>query len=605
MDINDTLLDARFKDARPMDTVGKIRQILAEHDIATEEEWSETGVPYCHSLVVRMKGTTFQVNGKGLSREFTLASGYGELIERFQLGYIGALEDQKTGSDSAQYALPRQSAQDLLHAAPHRYRALSQRLEQIMGLSMSPEQILTQFADAQGQIPCVPCYDLTGDEMTWFPDRIRTRVYGSNGCAAGNTMEEAIVQGLSEVVERHTQAQINLRQITPPDVPEEVLRQCDTAYEIIQYVRSRGYRVMIKDCSLGTGFPVICACFIHEATGRYHTHFGAYPVFQIALTRALTESFQGRDIDHVADMGELSCGERELTPLECLTGDFFKGVYKKSATLFAGPPSFPYDPDMGFTATSNGELLCQCVDYFKKLGHQILVYDRSVLGFPTCQVLVPGYSEVFVDRLSKQEDRYRYGAHAARALRRPSQAQIPDMLGLLMHLEQVAHLSKDDDLSRGFLNAANLSAKITPAQQSQLMSATLGYIYYTLGRYDEVIHCIGGMTVGLSDQDLSYLTALKRYLGLRQGKKDPALIRQILEVFHDPDTLAQLYRHLDQGTNPLERFTLHCQLDCGEHCLLFGSCCKAYHNRLSALVARHAASYDPTSTIQHLRSLLK
>ena len=603
MDINDILLDARFKDARPMDTVEKIRSILQSLGIETEEHWGETAVPYCHSLSVQMKGTSFRVNGKGLSREFALASGYGELIERFQLGYIGALEDQKTGGSASLQSYARQHMDDLLRSSPSHYQALSQRLEQIMGISMTPEAILRQFADPQGQVPCVPCYELTQGEKTWFPNRIRTRVYGSNGCAAGNTIEEAIVQGLSEVVERHVQSQINLRGLTPPDVPEEVLRRFPTAYEIITYVRSQGYQVLIKDCSMGTGFPVICACLIHRQTGRYHTHFGAYPILEIAVERALTESFQGRDIHNVADMTDLICDDSGLTPLECLTGEFFKGVYKKPASFFIGPASYPYDPELGFDAASNEALLGQCVDHFARLGHQILVYDRSILGFPTCQVLVPGYSEVFVDRLCNQKDRYRYSGHAVRALRCPTKATITEMLGLLIHLDQMDQLHKDDRLSRGFLNAANLSADLD-GEGPRLMNASLAYIYLTLGREPEAIACIDRLLPGSPAEDVSYLAALKRYLTMKQAKRDPAFIRQTLETFHGPEITDNLYHHLQNGLHPLDRFTLHCRLDCGEDCLLFGKCHKVYQNQLSALIDDRMKHYDPTPHVHRLEKIL-
>ena len=605
MDINEILLDARFKDARPMDTVEKVQSILCCLGIETEEQWSDTAVPYCHSLSVQMKGTSFRVNGKGLSREFALASGYGELSERSQLGYIGALEDQKTGGSVSLQSYARQHMDDLLRSAPSHYQALSQRLEQIMGISMTPEAILRQFADPQGQIPCVPCYELTQRKTVWFPNRIRTRGYGSNGCAAGNTIEEAIVQGLSEVVERHVQSQINLQGLTPPDVPEEVLRRFPTAYEIITYVRSQGYQVLIKDCSMGTGFPVICACLIHRQTGRYHTHFGAYPILEIAVERALTESFQGRDIHNVADMTDLICDNTGLTPLECLTGEFFKGVYKKPASFFVGPASYPYDPKLGFDATSNEALLGQCVDHFARLGHQILVYDRSLLGFPTCQVRVPGYSEVFVDRLCNQKDHYRYSGHAIRALRCPTKATTTEMLGLLIHLDQMERLNKDDRLSRGFLNAANLCADLDGAQQQRLMNVSLAYIYLTLGREAEAIGCIDRLLPGSPAEDVSYLTALKRYLTMKQSKQDPTFIRQTLEIFHGPEITDALYDHLQNGPHPLDRFTLHCRLDCGEDCPLFGRCHKAYQNQLSALIDDRMKHYDPAPHIQRLDHILQ
>ena len=89
--------DSDFKDESPSKTVENIKSILASVDIETEESWFETNVPYCYALRVTVKGTTFGVNGKGLTKAFALASGYGELMERLQLGYIGSRNVQKDG----------------------------------------------------------------------------------------------------------------------------------------------------------------------------------------------------------------------------------------------------------------------------------------------------------------------------------------------------------------------------------------------------------------------------------------------------------------------------------------------------------------------------
>ena len=86
MDLNLNLLDADFKDESPLKTVAHIKQILKDNGIETMETWVETSVPYCYVISIRVVGTTFVVNGKGLTKEFTLASGYGELMERLLKG---------------------------------------------------------------------------------------------------------------------------------------------------------------------------------------------------------------------------------------------------------------------------------------------------------------------------------------------------------------------------------------------------------------------------------------------------------------------------------------------------------------------------------------
>ena len=76
------IVDAIFKDDSPVATVEKIISILRRHGIEPVERWGDTCVPYCFYLSVKIHGTNFSVNGKGLTKEFARASGYGELMER-------------------------------------------------------------------------------------------------------------------------------------------------------------------------------------------------------------------------------------------------------------------------------------------------------------------------------------------------------------------------------------------------------------------------------------------------------------------------------------------------------------------------------------------
>lgn len=599
MDMNETLRDAQFKDARPVATVEKIRSILKQHNIETEEHWFESNVPYCHALRISICGTSFSVNGKGLTPEFARASGYGELMERLQLGFTGAPGMQKDGSysfDETKYTpIPCQ------HLQGPRYEKLAQRLADFTDIRLTGLDLLKQFATEQDAVPCVACYNITTASADYFPNDMRLRVYGSNGCAAGNSIEEAIVQALSEIVERHHQNHILLNDLTPPDVPEEVLKSSKTAYDIIQYVRSQGFRVIIKDCSLGEKFPVVCACFIQESTGKYHTHFGAYPVFEIALERALTETFQGRNIHSFAKFSDLTYNTADSASLTNIINEFTYGTWTKSPNFFMGAPSYPYNENVGFEGSGNKALLKESIDYFKSMGYEILVCNSATLGFPTCQVLVPGYSEIFINRLYSKTSDHRYYRHSVSALRNPSNATIQDKLGMLMHLEQMDKIANRVRHMHGFLNNARLSADLTEEEQAVLMTATLAYVYYDLGRYGDVIKCLEQLITNAKEDQLPHLIALKRYLTLRLQKKDEALIRRTMELFHDSELVEDIYR---QG-NPLDRYTLHCDLNCRVECPLYGRCQNRRVSQLDELISQQLRALDHNAFVSQLDSLLQ
>ena len=602
-DINVSILDGQYKDNSPLATVERIKGILRSYGIETMEKWSTTSVPYCHSMSIKIPGTLFSVNGKGLTREFTLASGYGELMERLQLGYVNGANGKKDGDNATEAALwKRFPAQELLERNRNWYTLLSKRAGTLAGIQISPEQIVMQYADPDGTIPVMTFYDLTNDVTAHLPVKLCKMVYTTNGSAAGNSPEETLVQAISEIVERRHQMRVITEKLTLPDIPEEVLKRYTAAYSIIRYVRSQGYRVIIKDCSLGTPFPVVCACFIDKRTGKYHIHFGAYPVFEIALERSLTETFQGRNIENICCFENFIPDNAKEYSVTGILNEMSQGTWEKPAGFFVGKPQYPYNPDAGFDGANNKELLRQCVTFFKNQGFDILVRDSSCLGFCTYQVLIPGYSEMFPHRLSAAQDELRYSGYAAKTLRNPAEAGIQDMLGLLMHMEEYKKCTANLVGVHGFSAIAKIPASLSPLESDLLLSGSLAYVYYTLGQYGQVLKCIEAMLPRCDDQQ--YLLCLKRYLSMLLSGKKQDEIKGLLELFHRPETVQALYDCLERKHNPLEQFTLHCDMSCGENCPIRSSCFHKHSLTLAELLSRKTAALDFAKFAQELKNLL-
>lgn len=603
-ELSSCIIDEKLKDSSPMETVTRIKSILKEIGVETEETWFESNVPFCYSNKIKVPGTTFRTIGKGLTKELAIASGYGELMERLQIGFIygpTSIKDGDYAIDDVRYELI--PAGDLL--AQHRdwFEAMANFFVNSTGEQITAEQIISQCTTADGMVSVTPYFDLTTLEKVYFPTVLRKRVYGSNGCAAGNTPEEALVQAISEIVERSHQIKAVKEGLCLPVIPDEVLKEYKISYAIIQYVRSQGYKVLIKDASLNTGFPVVCACIIDPKTGRYHTHFGAHPVFEIALERSLTESFQGRNINDIAQNEEFSARNNATFSPNTFYAELRTSSGNKRPGFFVGESTLTFTPPIGVTSCDNKDILRFCKEFFAKKGFPVLVRDCSCLGFPTYQVIVPGYSECYINRILTKTDDQHYAPYAITVLRDPAKASIPDMLGLLMHIDRKKTLDSQFHDIHSFTMLIKTPASTSHHRQNFLLHASLGYVYFTIGRYPEAAKCVANMISNATGDQLGFLICLKRYLSLLSEGYDASYVRQVLTFFHAPDTVEKLLNMLQKKQNPLNEFVLHCDKSCPESCLLYGECFLKRVDAIAAILDEKTQQLNFDEMADHLRKI--
>lgn len=596
------LPDASFKDATPQATVQRINEILDAYGIHTQVQRNRSGVPYCHSLRVNVCGTSFGTCGKGITEEFALASGYGELMERLQLGHIFRPEDQKSSTLSVDNNQDRLiSAKELLERNRKWYTLYSKAVQRITGSTITEEALLQQYTDAGGMVAVTPYYCVNTGTTEYLPTYLRKAAYATNGCAAGNTTEEALVQAFSEIVERHYNCKILFEGISVPDIPEEVLRSFPIVWEIISFLQDNGLKVVVKDCSLGTKFPVVCVSLIERSTGKYHTHFGAFPDLEIALERTLTESFQGRLLHEICRYDNFRPRQEDSMSLRYLMNELVKGTSEKTPEFFLSATDTPYNAAMGFSARNNRERLRECLDFFLEQGLDILIRDSSSMGFPTYQIIIPGYSEIFPHRLSQKHNDARYAHIAKRVLRDPSKASMGDIVGLMMNIS----LGNEQDLGpRKFLTDANLAASLTPQEDAYLMNMALSHVNYTLGKKDEVRKTLTKSITLAPKEEQGYLVCLNRYLTLTQNGYSPEKVREVLDYFHEAETVAQLYSYLDNGKNPLDPVTLHCDGQCRPDCRLYSVCTKRAADKLSAIINDKTKALDQAPLASLIQEVL-
>ena len=377
-------IDEKYKDASPQATVERIYSLLAAQNINLNEEWCDSGIPDCFSVRVTIAGTTLGTNGKGVTKELARASGCAELMERLQSGFRGA-GSLKFPDEAVM------TKKELLTYSQSAMDQISARISESEHIDFSTEQLLDCFyafgkSDA---VPAIPFFDAVSGASVYFPVGMIKSVYSSNGLAAGNSTEEAIVQGFSEIVERYCQERIMRENLVPPTVPDSYLKQFDTAWHIVSSLRDANYTVLIKDCSLGEGFPVVASVLIDRKRHGYRVVFGASPVFEIALERSLTEQLQGHSIENVPMITAFfSAARRSSSDFEAA---FVSARATYSIDFFNDVPSYPFVPSENNHGASNKELLRFVMRYLEKNDRTMLVRDLSHFGFPTFRIIVPGF----------------------------------------------------------------------------------------------------------------------------------------------------------------------------------------------------------------------
>lgn len=114
--------------------------------------------------------------------------------------------------------------------------------------------------------------------------------WGSNGCAAGNTLEEAILQGILEIIERDATAIWWYNKLSRPSINISLLTP--KRRERIDNAIGNEWDYWVLDLTHDIKIPVTAAIGRHKTTQKFIFGFGCHPILSIAVERSLTEMCQ-------------------------------------------------------------------------------------------------------------------------------------------------------------------------------------------------------------------------------------------------------------------------------------------------------------------------
>jgi len=246
------------------------------------------------------------------------------------------------------------------------------------------------YSDSR-KIDWVRGYSLTSAKAVWVPANLVFLPYrpgredkriakgDSNGLAAGNNIEEAVLHGILEVVERDALiiAEYNrlpMTEIDPERLPAVIL-------DMLSRLRAEGYAASLRLMPTDLPVTVISAFLRSDADpADCSVAVGCHLDPKVACERALTEAVQ-------------------LLPPTSNQEEWYRlgdpGRYLEKTPVPVSLSSIPdrASPDL----KTNIEI---CVDFLRAAGAEIIVVDLSLTGlpFPAVRVLAPGLQPLARDK---------------------------------------------------------------------------------------------------------------------------------------------------------------------------------------------------------------
>lgn len=386
------------KDAALEDSINHFHQRLEKFDLSVKEASWLNPVPNVWSVHIQNTHCPLCfANGKGASEKAALASALGEYFERLSTNYFFSdfyLGLQAANADFVHYPSEKWFPIPKNNALPK--GLLSEKLlafyDPDQELSAS-DLIDLQSSNSTRGICALPFIQQSNQQTVYVPVNLIANLYASNGMSAGNTQNEARVQGLSEVFERYVKNRIIAEAISLPAIPTHVLARYPNTVESIEKLEQEGFPIFCFDASLGGEYPVICVVLFNPENGTCYASFGAHPDFGVALERTVTELLQGRSLKDLDVFSPPSFDNDDVADLSNLETHFIDSSGLISWDLFHQEADYPF-VDWSFAGTTEQEF-----DNLMAIMHrqdiEVLIMDYQHLDVYACRILAVGMSEIY------------------------------------------------------------------------------------------------------------------------------------------------------------------------------------------------------------------
>ena len=268
----------------PAETLARIEPVMSVAGVtrvADITDLDRVGIPVFSAIRPTAESGAITVyNGKGLTKEEAKVSAIMEAVERYSAEVRG---------DS----IVRQGVEEFMS---------SKEAVHPMDLIL-PQH--SAFHVMRQSVAWVKGWELNGNEEMWVPAGAVFHPYlskmdlalfrtSTNGLACGNNLEEAVLHGLCEVVERNDWSFAEGRRRITGDIE---VPSSGPVKELVERFTSKGIEVHLKDLTTDIGIPTIAAAAddtVLQDPALLNLGLGTHLSPEVAATKALLELAQSR-----------------------------------------------------------------------------------------------------------------------------------------------------------------------------------------------------------------------------------------------------------------------------------------------------------------------
>jgi oxazoline/thiazoline synthase len=342
-----------------------------------------------------IEGLRRRSGGKGTHADQARASALAESLERY-CGVFDGTEPRRRASFAALgadaihpnacmgYSDRQYREREVHNRRDHKAHWVPERFRDDVEIEWTPLWSLT--VDATRYLPTSFCY---------FGYRSNDPLFAradSNGCAAGSVLEEAILQGLLELVERDAVAIWWYNRLRRPAVD---LESADDPYvhALVRHYRDLGRELWVLDVTSDFRVPAFAAVSrrVDKAEEDIIYGFGAHLDPAVALVRALTELNQSLEaVPTAAGPGSTRTYQGGEDAVR-----WWRSVKTSDAAYLVPDPDATRTTLQGFGKITSGDLgqdILFCTGIAAARGIEVLVLDqtRPDVGLPVVRVVAPG-----------------------------------------------------------------------------------------------------------------------------------------------------------------------------------------------------------------------